>query len=115
MGSLEEGVVVVDRQLLVQIWNGRCQDLWGLRADEVRGQALLGLDIGLPVDQLWSPVRQCLDGNVDETSVTLKARNRRGRDFVCRVGCHAFRIQDSSVEGVVLLMEDLGDSAPNGS
>jgi two-component system CheB/CheR fusion protein len=115
MSSLEEGVAVVDRQLLVQIWNGRCEDLWGLRADEVRGQALLGLDIGLPVDQLWSPVRQCLDGNVEETSVTLPARNRRGREFRCRVGCHAFRIQDSSVEGVVLLMEDVDDPSDRGS
>src|SRR5262249_23087384 len=43
LSSLRTGVVVVDRQLHVQIWNYRAEDLWGLRSDEVLGKSLLGL------------------------------------------------------------------------
>ena len=31
-------MVVLDRDLQVQIWNRQSEDLWGLRADEVRGK-----------------------------------------------------------------------------
>ena len=48
--SLRAGVAVVDRDLQVQVWNQRAEDLWGLRRDEAVGQHFLNLDIGLPTD-----------------------------------------------------------------
>jgi PAS domain-containing protein len=42
--SLRNGVVVLDRDLLVLVWNHQSEDLWGLRADEVRGKQCLNLD-----------------------------------------------------------------------
>ena len=52
LGSLKSGVIVVDRDLHVQVWNARSEDLWGLRMEEVRDKNLLGLDIGLPLDRI---------------------------------------------------------------
>ncbi len=62
LASLRGGVVVVDPEFLVLIWNRKAEDLWGLRPDEVRGRNLLNLDIGLPVEQLKSALRACLSG-----------------------------------------------------
>ncbi len=63
--SLRGGVVVLDRELLVRIWNRQSEELWGLRADEVRGKNFLNLDIGLPGRS------RC--GNRSETCLTGEA------------------------------------------
>ena len=54
--SLQAGVIVVDQELKVHVWNHGAHELWGLREEEVRNKHLLNLDIGLPVEQL-SPNR----------------------------------------------------------
>src|SRR5215475_5483529 len=41
IGGLPAGMIVLDTELRVQVWNDRAQDLWGLRPDEVRGQHFL--------------------------------------------------------------------------
>jgi two-component system CheB/CheR fusion protein len=106
MASLEPAVAVLDRQLTIRVWNPRCEDLWGLRSDEVVGESFVGLDIGLPVDELWGPIRSCLDGGPDETTLGIEARDRRGRDFLCRVRCTPFWTDESSPSGVVVVMQD---------
>ena len=50
--GLRLGIVVLDRQLTVQLWNHWAEDLWGLRAVEVSARSFLDLDIGLPVERL---------------------------------------------------------------
>lgn len=71
--------MVVNRDLQVQIWNIKAQDLWGLRPEEVVGQYFLNLDIGLPVEQLRQPIRDCLaSADSSPTEVTLEAVNRKG-------------------------------------
>ncbi len=52
MTTIGLAVAVVDSRQHIQIWNGQARELWGLSADEVDDQHLLGLDIGLPVEQL---------------------------------------------------------------
>lgn len=52
LSSLKGGVVVVDCQVRVQIWNYKAEDFWGLRSEEAIAQNFLNLDIGLPVEQL---------------------------------------------------------------
>jgi two-component system CheB/CheR fusion protein len=106
MATFEPAVVVLDRQLTIQVWNTRCEDLWGLRADEVIGESLLGLDIGLSVDQLWGPIRACLEGGRNEASLAMPARSRRGRDFLCRVRCRPFWVDESAPDGVVVMMDE---------
>src|SRR5262249_53325314 len=58
--NLRVGVVVVDRNLQIQIWSRRAEDMWGLRADEAQNKNFLNLDIGLPVESLKAPIRACL-------------------------------------------------------
>ena len=79
--------MVVDPELLVQVWNPKAENLWGLRADEVRGKNLLNLDIGLPVERLKPALRACLAGEAAYQEIVLEATNRRGKPILCRVTC----------------------------
>jgi two-component system CheB/CheR fusion protein len=105
LASLRAGVAVVDDQLNVLVWNHRAEDLWGLRADEVQGQSLLTLGIGLPVEQL--PVSAFLAGEASHQEVTVQAMNRRGRAIECLITCTPFLGAGGEREGVVLLMEEV--------
>jgi len=105
---MQSGVVVLDANLAVQIWNRKAEDLWGLRADEVRGQNFLNLDIGLPVEQLRTPLRECVAGNSGPHELKLEARNRRGKAFRCPVVCFPLAAPDNQPHGVILLMEEGG-------
>jgi len=111
--SVQTGVLVVDRQLNVLIWNYRAEDLWGLRADEVRGKSLLSLDIGLSVRQLEAPIRKLLQGASKYEELTLDALNRRGRSIRCTImGTPLGRDVPGEVPGVVLVVNDLDHAAP---
>ena len=105
MSSLRVGVVVLDHNLNIFIWNERAEDLWGLRADEVQGRSLFALDIGLPTEPLQAPVRACLARTSEHEEVTLEALTRRGRTVSCRVRCSSFDALDDELRGVILLME----------
>lgn len=105
--SLRGGVVVVDRDLYIRIWNHRAEDFWGLRTDEALGQNFLNLDIGLSVDQLRQPMRSCLIGEPAQAcKVVLSAINRRGRQFECQVSCTPLLGSQGQIQGVILLMEE---------
>ena len=106
LGSLDAGVIAVDSELRVVVWNSRSTDLWGLRDDEVMGQPLLEQDIGLPVVDLAPAIRACLAGDTSETESVVTALTRRGRTIRVRVTCmpvHGAR----GTQGVVLLTEDI--------
>jgi two-component system CheB/CheR fusion protein len=105
LAGLRAGVVVVDRQLTVLVWNHRAEDLWGLRADEVQGTSLLGLDIGLPVNRL--PIQAFLAGEAEYEEVALTATTRRGRVVECQVTCTPLLGVSGERAGVVLLMEEM--------
>jgi two-component system CheB/CheR fusion protein len=102
---------VVDRQQRVQVWNHRAEDLWGLRQDEAVDHHLLSLDIGLPTEQLASPLRSVLAGGSPREETRLEAVNRRGRSIGCAttilplVSPRADGDGDS-VRGAIILMED---------
>ncbi len=108
LGNLRDAVIVVDREMRVQVWNGRSEDLWGLRADEVRGATFTSLDIGLPVDALAAPIRGCLSDGSGERSLTVDATNRRGRKIQLRVSCSPFHRKDELGPGAILIMEEIG-------
>jgi two-component system, chemotaxis family, CheB/CheR fusion protein len=110
LSSVDVGVVVLDREMDVLLWNERAEDLWGLRSEEVRGRSFLELDIGLPVTELEQSVRALLGGEEprqDARENTLEARNRRGRRIQCQVTQTVRLAVDGGVAGVVLLMEEL--------
>lgn len=113
LGGVRVGVAVVDRDLKVMLWNERAEDLWGLRADEVRNGHFLNLDIGLPVDQLRQPLRACLAGESPLQRVVLSARDRRGRGIQCEVTCTPLLSPEREIRGAIVLMEG-GDGPPHG-
>jgi two-component system, chemotaxis family, CheB/CheR fusion protein len=76
LSSLLYVAVVLDRDFNILMWNEQATEQWGLRADEVRGRSILGLDIGLPVEQLRSPVRALLNGDGTERPLILSAITR---------------------------------------
>jgi len=106
LSSLKGGVAVLDRRLNVLAWNARAEDLWGLRADEVRGQSIFGLETGIPMEQLRTTLKACLDGKTHEEEKLLDAVTRRGKKIQCRVTCRAFDTAPNE-PGVVVFMEEV--------
>ncbi len=112
LGGLRAAVVVLNTKLEVEIWSGKAQELWGLRDGEVKGKPFLSLDIGLPVETLEKPIRECMDSGPRGSEILVDGVNRRGRPVRCVVTCT--RLGDGPGAGVILLMEETGgtEAAP---
>jgi two-component system, chemotaxis family, CheB/CheR fusion protein len=106
LGSLGVGVVVLDRDQCVQVWNASSTELWGLRPDEVEGKPLLSLDMNFPLERLRDPIRTALDPDGEPTETTVEAMTRRGRTFQCWVRVLPLRSAEGETYGVILLMAD---------
>jgi two-component system CheB/CheR fusion protein len=104
--SMKAGVIALNRQFQIVSWNSEAEDLWGLRNQEVQGESLFSLDIGLPVDQLRDMIRRSLSGESDRSEITLDAINRRGRKIHCRITCNPLFDPDDKPQGVILVMEE---------
>lgn len=104
--SVRLGMVVVDREMRVAVWNRRSEELWGLRADETTGHSLTSLDIGLPVDSVRPLIGNAFVDPDSDGETVVDAINRRGRPTRVRVTCSSFRSADA-VGGALLLMEVL--------
>jgi two-component system CheB/CheR fusion protein len=104
--GVRSGVVVLDRELRIIAWNHRAEDLWGLRPDEVKGQNFLNLDIGLPIEQLRSDMRQALQNDSGHYEARLPATNRRGKAIVCKVVTTPLLGMNREIRGVILMMEE---------
>jgi two-component system, chemotaxis family, CheB/CheR fusion protein len=106
--SLRTAVVVLDADFIVQAWNGRADDLWGLRTDEAVGQHLLNLDIGLPTDQLRPRVRDVLAGQpTGDEPLRVEAINRRGRTVQLTISASPLTGRDGHTSGAIVLMDQL--------
>jgi two-component system CheB/CheR fusion protein len=104
--SLRSAVVVLDRDLRVQVWNAGALDMWGLRSDEAQGASFFRLDIGLPVGELHQPIRDVLAASATHRELVVGATNRKGKAIQCRVSIAPLTGTDRSVTGAILLMED---------
>lgn len=104
LASLQIAVVVVDRDLHIQLWNHQAEDLWGLRSEEVKASNFMHLDIGLPVEQLRQRICLCLAGKAQDRQVTLEAINRCGRKIKCKVTLSPLMAK-TEIYGVILLIE----------
>jgi two-component system CheB/CheR fusion protein len=103
--SLQAGVIVIDRQGYILAWNPEATNIWGLRAEEVEGESLFSLDMGLPVGELQKPIRECLAGETNQ-ELLLQAVNRRGRSLQCRVSLYPLSGIREEVRGVIVLTEE---------
>ena len=108
INSVQLGMVVVDREMKVVVWNRGCEDLWGLRAEETTGSKLTGLDIGLPMETVRPLIGNAFVGSDTSGQTVVDAVNRRGRPAQVRVTCAPFRSAEGDVGGALLLMEVVG-------
>jgi len=104
LGSLTSAVVVIDRELRITAWNEAARDLWGLHSNEVQGEHLLNLEIGLPVETLRTPIRNVLGGK-DGDVVSLDAVNRRGKPVRVELRFAPLGGSGSEVLGAIVMME----------
>jgi two-component system CheB/CheR fusion protein len=108
VNSIQFGMVVVDREMRVVVWNRGCEELWGLRADETEGSVLASLDIGLPTNEVKPLIGKAFVDPDITGEALVDAVTRRGRHAQVRVTCTAFRSVDGVVNGALLLMEVQG-------
>ena len=109
LSSVAAGVVVLDAEQHVRSWNKGAEELWGLRADEVRNQPFFSLDFGLPTGEVRDIVQQCLESGKRSGPVQVAAVNRIGRAITCTVVCSPLKGSgegDKDGDGAVLLMEE---------
>ena len=91
--------------LEVELWNDVAADMWGIRQDEVRGKHFLGLDIGLPLQELREPLLALRRTPDQTTEKILAATNRRGRDIKVRVVCANVGTVNEGHALIVLMQE----------
>jgi len=103
--SLRGGVIVLDRNLQIQVWNHRVEDLWGLRKKEVLGQHLLNLDIGLPSEEIRQILRTCLSGESEYQEIVMDVMNRRGKMVCCQISCTPLINSSKEILGVILILQ----------
>jgi two-component system, chemotaxis family, CheB/CheR fusion protein len=103
LSSVHQSIVVVDQELSVVAWSRSAAETWGLRPDEVRGEHLLNLDIGIAADQLRDPIRNVLAGDPQDELV-MRGHNRRGQPVECAITFDPLVGPHDSVQGVILVM-----------
>jgi len=108
--SMDVGIIVLDRDLLVRSWNRWSENVWGLRSEEVAGESFPALDIGLPVQRLRRSLQTILDEDSAAETMELEAMDRRGRRIDCRVRLSPL-LFDRDTRGVVLIIEDITERA----
>jgi two-component system, chemotaxis family, CheB/CheR fusion protein len=109
--SLGVAIIVLDNDLSIRVWNAGSTDLWGVRADEAEGDHLLGLDLGLPVERLKTPLRKIMRDGQDRVELVLEATNRRGKQIECKVVALPFSVDGNEASGAILIMEEMPQPA----
>jgi two-component system CheB/CheR fusion protein len=104
VASMVSAVVVVDRELVVELWNHAAEALWALPAPAVEGRSLLGHNLGLPMGEVEPAIRACLDGRSIPEVVTVRGLTRTGQPTNYRVTCTPVT-RGPSGPGAVLMIE----------
>jgi two-component system CheB/CheR fusion protein len=112
LGSLSVSVFVIDPERKIQVWNAMSTELWGLRSDEVDGEALMELDIGLPVAALEDAIARSFGGTNETIEEHVQAVNRRGQRFDCVVRVMPLRTRSGDVYASMILAAPAGDGMP---
>ncbi|MFD7072638.1 CheR family methyltransferase [Nocardioides sp. NPDC059952] len=104
LSSVGLAVVVLDDRFTVRSWNTAAEDMWGLRADEVRDEAFFRLDFGLPVAEIHGVVEQARADDVRTGPIEVAAIDRKGRALACQITCSPLV---GETGGVVIMMEPI--------
>jgi two-component system CheB/CheR fusion protein len=110
--SVPLGIIVLDNNLLVELWNDVATDAWGLQQDDVQGKPFLELATGLPVEGLREPIMELLASGNRRAEIELPATNRRGQTIHVRVVCANMAAMGDQGRGVILLIQGIGNAVP---
>ena len=107
LSSLYFGVIIVDGEGKVQAWNGQAQEMWGLRADEVKDEDLFSLDFGLPVSEFRKPILEAIaDPKKPLFETNRSCTNRRGRTIECHVSVAPLTTHEGNASGAIVLTRE---------
>jgi two-component system, chemotaxis family, CheB/CheR fusion protein len=109
--SVDFGIVILNEDMTIRSWNRWCENMWGLRAEEVTDHHLGELDIGLPAQLLEEDLSAVLTGKRPFAERALNGVDRRGRHLKCRVRISPLLAQERRPKGCVLAMEDVSEDA----
>jgi two-component system CheB/CheR fusion protein len=110
--SVPLAVIVLNEEMHVEFWNDVAQDMWGLRQEEVQGKHFLGLDIGLPLEQLRQPLLTLRTSSDQPIEAVVQGNNRRGKPIVVRVVCAHAGGAAHGGRGIIVVMQGVDGSGP---
>ena len=85
LSAVPFSIWVVDSGLVVQLWNDRASEIWGVDSETAVGRSLLDLDIEFPVAKLEASLRSAVERAEGNRYVTADASARDGRTFSCHI------------------------------
>ena len=104
--SLNDGLVVVNRDNRVVRWNRRLEELYGVRHEDAVGQRLYDLfDPGV-LEVLTAATRDSAEGAAFYR-VPLSTRHEHGRRLLVNLATTPLRDSDGAVAGTIVIMEDI--------
>ncbi len=102
--GMDAGIIALNADLKVRLWNRWSEEVWGLRAEEALDRPFLELDVGLPVETLRSDLERVLSaGTTRDRSLT--GMDRRGRTMHCWVRISPLPRDNEPSRGAVLIIE----------
>lgn len=105
LSSIPSGVIAIDDQFQILVWNERSEDQWGLRAEEVVSKKLSDIDVGLPLHEVVKILIDPVTSAADHNNIKLSAINRRGRSVSCDVRITKFN-EPGQRRGWVILVDE---------
>jgi len=112
LAGVPAGVAVVDQGLRVRVWNRWAEQMWALPAQQVLGEHLLSLDIGLPADPLRPLLRTLLGATGPVGPVTVDAVDGSGRALRLRVRGVGLSGSPGEPAAVLIMERDGGPQDP---
>ena len=104
LSSIHQSVIVVDDAFRIRAWSRAATELWGPREDEVFGEHLFNLDIGVDTSALRDPVRKVL-GGTDQPPLELVGHNRRGQAIRASISFDTLLTPNGDVDGAILVVD----------
>jgi two-component system CheB/CheR fusion protein len=105
VNSLSSAVIVMDPSLNVRTWNSQSEELWGLRAQDVAGKPLLGLDFGLPVHEMRDALKASISGHGGDGEAVIRGHDRRGKTLEYHTRVLPLRDLKGGVTGVIVMVD----------
>ncbi len=106
LSGIHSSVMVLDKSFNILSWNQKSEEMWGLRADEVKNKPFFGLEIGLPLEPLRTGILSSLKGEGDQSLKVVDAINRRGKAIKVSISTTPLIGSDGNRQGVILLVEE---------